>query len=174
MLRDDSFSAESTTAENEKFARARPSLPLLKPSGGLVCVHGFSVSIGETSDSGALFAALLAGRDLVRSAPPDRVELTGLAHQGAFLSNEVVWHFDHEFWNMSFRQARRTDPRQRLLLTQSFLAVENAGVSAERLSEMQTGSFVGVWCDYRDVFQLHIKSKNQISSAPGSDTANMV
>ena len=51
--------------------------------------------------------------------------------------------FDPCFFKISAREARTMDPRQRLLLQESWNALEDAGLAPDRLSLWPTGMFVG-------------------------------
>lgn len=67
--------------------------------------------------------------------------------KGGFLKD--VSGFDHAFFQLSLNEATSLDPQQRLLLEISWEAIENAGLTPEKLEENQTGVFVGLhWDDY--------------------------
>ncbi|MFI8933379.1 SDR family NAD(P)-dependent oxidoreductase [Streptomyces sp. NPDC053474] len=101
-----------------------------------------------------LWAALVAGRDLVGVAPPDRFDskrwLSGNPRRsgksytvaGAFL--EDVAGFDADFFQISPREAAQMDPQHRLLLELAVEALDDAGAATSELAGTDTGVFVAV------------------------------
>ncbi|WP_182876000.1 type I polyketide synthase [Microbispora sp. H10670] len=109
---------------------------------------------GGITDLDGYWAALAAGRDLVRPMPRERRgpfgdAWEGLPQRGGFLDD--VLGFDAEFFGISPREARHLDPQHRLLLEVVWEAMENAGLPAERVAGTRAGFYLGVmWQDYRD------------------------
>ncbi|ROO61933.1 phosphopantetheine binding protein [Micromonospora sp. Llam0] len=62
-------------------------------------------------------------------------------HNGCYLDS--VDTFDYAAFGMTPRQAALTDPHHRMVLRAMFLALEDAGYSADRLRGSRTGVFVG-------------------------------
>ncbi|MDV3136802.1 acyltransferase domain-containing protein, partial [Mycobacterium sp. 29Ha] len=101
-----------------------------------------------------LWEALLRGDDLVTEVPPDRwdadeyydpepgVPGRSLSKWGAFLGD--VAGFDSEFFGIDAREAIALDPQHRLLLENSWEAMEHAGITPESLRASRTGVFVGL------------------------------
>jgi len=81
---------------------------------------------------------------------------------------EQIDGFDAEFFGISAAEASRMDPQQRLLLEVAWEAVEDAGLPAERLQEVDTGVFVGLHAS--DYMTLQLADPGAISaySAPGT------
>ncbi|MDQ0115571.1 SDR family NAD(P)-dependent oxidoreductase [Paenibacillus harenae] len=61
-----------------------------------------------------------------------------------------VDRFDHQFFQISPREAGNMDPQQRLLLEETWHCIEDAGVPLKQLQEKKTSVYVGVMAaDYR-------------------------
>ncbi|KXK61589.1 hypothetical protein AWW66_12655 [Micromonospora rosaria] len=78
----------------------------------------------------------------LRATTVEPIEDTGLDfHHGCYL--DTVDSFDYAVFGMTPRQAVLTDPHHRMVLRAMFLALEDAGYSADRLRGSRTGVFVG-------------------------------
>ena len=109
-----------------------------------VAVIGLSGRFGPAGSIAAFWAAVSAGRSLVGPLPRDRRRLVGgrgAGVVGGFL--DAIASFDAGLFGMSPREARATDPQQRLFLEQAWLALENAGYPARRISGRRVGVYVG-------------------------------
>ena len=101
-----------------------------------------------------LWEALLRGDDLVTEIPPDRwdsddfydpqpgVPGRSVTKWGAFLDD--VAGFDSDFFGINEREAIAIDPQHRMLLENSWEAMEHAGLTPETLADSLTGVFVGL------------------------------
>ncbi|KAL2831410.1 hypothetical protein BDW59DRAFT_182083 [Aspergillus cavernicola] len=67
---------------------------------------------------------------------------TSVAPGGHFLEQDLA-AFDAAFFNISQNEASSMDPQQRLTLEVSYEAFENAGVPIDKLSNSQTGCYMG-------------------------------
>ncbi|MCP4690776.1 MAG: polyketide synthase, partial [Desulfobacterales bacterium] len=109
---------------------------------------------GGADDPDAFWRLLRRGGDAVSRAPRDRWDVDALydpdpdapgkmyTRNGGFLKR--VDGFDPLFFGASPREAVHMDPQQRLLLEVSWEALENAGRIRDRLSNDNTGVFIGV------------------------------
>jgi len=77
---------------------------------------------------------------------------------------EGVDRFDADFFNISPREAARMDPQQRLLLEVAWEAIEDAGVTAEKLSGSSTGVYVGLSSQDYSFLQNSYRNQTTIDS----------
>ncbi len=109
-----------------------------------VAVIGLSGRFGPAGSIAAFWAAVRAGRSLVGPLPRERRRLVGgrgAGVVGGFLDGIAL--FDAGLFGLSPREARATDPQQRLFLEQAWLALENAGYPVRRISGRRVGVYVG-------------------------------
>jgi acyl transferase domain-containing protein/aryl carrier-like protein len=102
------------------------------------------------------------GFDAIREVTPDRWDVDAHydpdpATPGKMYARHAglldrVDAFDAGFFGISPRECESMDPQQRLLLEVAWEALEDAGLPRERLSEGQTGTYVGVM--FHDYSQL--------------------
>lgn len=96
----------------------------------------------------------------IREIPKERWIVKNDKAKWAGLIDDVAL-FDAKFFNMSPREAELTDPQQRLFLQVAWNAIEDAGYSKNRLANIKTGVFVGVFnSDYSELLE-----KNNIIDA---------
>jgi acyl transferase domain-containing protein/NAD(P)-dependent dehydrogenase (short-subunit alcohol dehydrogenase family)/acyl carrier protein len=101
-----------------------------------------------------LWQLISAGKDGVREVPSDRWdwrryysedrEAPGKIYvrKAAFLEEDIK-QFDAEFFGISPREAKSLDPQQRLLLETSWEAIDDAGLSLDRIAGSSTGVYIG-------------------------------
>jgi 1-acyl-sn-glycerol-3-phosphate acyltransferase len=117
---------------------------------------------GGASSPERFWTLLTEGVDAIEEVPPERFSLDGIfdpdpAREGTIYSPfggfvDNVDRFDAAFFGFSPRQASRIDPQHRLLLEVAHEAIEDAGVSLDRLAGSQAGVFVGLSThDYGDM-----------------------
>jgi acyl transferase domain-containing protein/SAM-dependent methyltransferase/acyl carrier protein len=109
---------------------------------------------GGADDPERFWELLRAGRDAVREVPAERWDVDAYydadpdapgriaTRSGGFL--DAVDGFDAPFFGVAPREALTMDPQQRLLLEVAWEALENAGLSPERLAGSATGVFLGI------------------------------
>ena len=86
-----------------------------------VAIIGISGIYPEADTLHQFYLNLAKGRDSVRSIPEERIRLSGLppsSEHRLLATVNGIDEFDHEFFNISLREAEYTDPHQRVLLQQ--------------------------------------------------------
>ncbi|MFG3393915.1 SDR family NAD(P)-dependent oxidoreductase [Streptomyces parvus] len=120
-----------------------------------IAVVGVSGRFPGAEDVSELWSVLAEGRDVVTPVSPERLKLWGEPHDSPYAAFRVGQlsdpdAFDPLFFEISPKEARSLDPRQRLLLQESWRALEDAGWTPE--TTRRVGMFVGVeQGDYDDL-----------------------
>ena len=130
---------------------------------------------GGADSPDAFWSLLDRGVDAMVPVPPGRwdvrrfydpnPEKPGMAfvHEGGFLQ-ELIEQFDAMFFGISPREAACIDPQQRLLLEVTWEALEDAGLTAERLAGSDTGVYVGGFMLDNQLQQMGLLNREIISS----------
>ena len=125
------------------------SAPVRRP---LVAIIGMSCRLPDAPDPRAFWDNLLAGRNSIREIPKSRWDwetyYSETIAQGKTVSKwgALIDHvdcFDAGFFNISAEEAASIDPQLRLLLEETYRAVEDAGIDMKSLAGSRTGVFVG-------------------------------
>ncbi|NGM19909.1 SDR family NAD(P)-dependent oxidoreductase [Roseomonas stagni] len=108
-----------------------------------IAIIGMGCRFPGAEDPDAFWTMLAEGRDAVRPVPPDRwaAPAEGGTAQGGFLDGIDL--FDATFFGIAPREAAAMDPQQRLVLEAAWRALEDAGVSPDRLEGTATGVYLG-------------------------------
>ncbi|MEU8627116.1 beta-ketoacyl synthase N-terminal-like domain-containing protein [Streptomyces sp. NPDC048669] len=117
-----------------------------------IAVIGMGCRLPGAADTGQLWEALLAGRDLVTEVPSDRWDLssfyspaggTGRSQSkwGGFLDDAAL--FDPEFFGFDAEAARHLDPLARKALEVSVECLRDAGYREDEVRGGAIGVFVG-------------------------------
>lgn len=113
-----------------------------------IAIIGMSGRFPQAANLEEFWDNLVAGRDCIREAPAERWPgqsaddtARNRAKWGGFIDG--LAEFDPLFFNLSPREAVAMDPQNRLLMMHVWLAMEDAGYSASRLSGTNTGLFIG-------------------------------
>ncbi len=118
-----------------------------------IAIVGMSGRFPMAADLHEFWRNLVEGRDCISEIPQTRWDWrkyygdpTKEANKttikwGGFI--EGVDEFDPLFFGISPREAHLMDPQQRLLMLYVWNVIEDAGYSAQRLSDSSTGIFVG-------------------------------
>ncbi|AXV78943.1 MULTISPECIES: SDR family NAD(P)-dependent oxidoreductase [Ralstonia solanacearum species complex] len=143
--------AGHTTEPSAKPAAVVASTP---DATGAIAIIGVSGRFPGARTPDALWRALAEGRDMVGEIPADRYDWRAYYgdHREDAGKTRCIWmgsvpgvgEFDPMFFEISPREAKTMDPRQRLLLQESWNALEDAGVGPRHLEAQRVGMFVGV------------------------------
>jgi acyl transferase domain-containing protein/acyl carrier protein/SAM-dependent methyltransferase len=119
-----------------------------------IAIIGMSGRFPKARTVEEMWRILEAGEDAVEEIPSDRFDWRKFygdpqrepgktdCKWGGFVPG--VGEFDPLFFEISPREAELMDPRQRLLLMESWKALEDAGYGATQLGDGKVGMFVGV------------------------------
>ncbi|MFG2590380.1 SDR family NAD(P)-dependent oxidoreductase [Streptomyces sp. NPDC048438] len=112
-----------------------------------IAVIGMSGRFPGADNPAELWSVLAEGRDVVRPVARERLDLWGEPHDSPFAAVRIGQvsapdEFDPLFFEISPNEARTLDPRQRLLLQESWRALEDAGWTPA--ATRRIGMFVGV------------------------------
>ncbi len=120
--------------------------------------------------------------DAVREIPSDRWNVEEFFDKDADAPGKMVtrWggfvdgidQFDPQFFGISPREAARMDPQQRMLLETTWEALENAGLSSEKIAGSKTGVFVGIGgTDYSQIYRRFDNSIEYLDAYCGTGNA---
>lgn len=117
-----------------------------------IAIIGMGCRFPKADNPEAFWHLVSNGIDAITEVPADRWNVDELydsqpatpgkmnTRWGGFLSQ--VDGFDPLFFNISPKEAKRMDPKQRLFLEVAWEALENAGLAPDKLAGTQTGVFV--------------------------------
>ncbi|MFY2558579.1 amino acid adenylation domain-containing protein [Corallococcus terminator] len=138
------------------------SAPVREEAPEPIAVIGMASRFPGSEDPEGFFEGLLSGKDSIGEIPKDRWDFRAYygnpkteknksdAIWGGFISD--VDKFDAAFFNISPREARTMDPRQRLSLETVYKTFEDAGYKPADFSGTRTGVFLGaISSDYWDL-----------------------
>lgn len=117
-----------------------------------VAIVGISCNLPDAPNHHIFWENLLANKNSIREIPSTRWNWQDhysetvtpgktVSKWGALIDN--VDCFDASFFGISNEEALATDPQLRLLLEESYHAVEDAGIDMEKLAGSSTGVFIG-------------------------------
>ncbi len=168
--RQDEERSESIDAALSEEAPDVPN-PLLEP----IAIVGMSGRFPEAENTEALWELLSKGESAIKEISSERFDWkkyygdplkdpskTNCKWMGAVPG---VKEFDPAFFGISPREANDMDPRQRLLLQESWKALEDAGYGPDDLNAKTVGMFVGV--EQGDYLQVSGGAGNVTSNHDG-------
>lgn len=129
---------------NEEEPVMAPSVHDYKIESSDIAVVGMSGQFPDAVSVDEFWHNLIQGRDAVRELPPHYMKQNPLIKDyrwGGVLEERDC--FDPLFFNISPREAESMNPHQRLILQESWKALEDAGYNPKSLAEAQVGIFIG-------------------------------
>ena len=153
---------EVSKDDHSSWLANRPSTPqgVYKYPNSDIAIVGMSGRFPDAANLEKFWELLEKGLDVHREVPPDRYNVrthtdptskkknTSHTPYGNFIENPGL--FDARFFNMSPREAKQTDPMQRLELVTAYEAMEMAGIVPGRTDSTQhdrIGTFYGMTSD---------------------------
>ncbi len=117
-----------------------------------IAVIGISGQFPDAKDTDTFWKNLISGHDGVKELPSSYLDQSlyfsakkesgkTYCKWGGFLEERDC--FDSLFFNISPREAKSMSYNQRLILAESWKALEDAGYNPKKLSESRTGMFIG-------------------------------
>lgn len=118
-----------------------------------IAIIGLSCRFPGAQDADQFWNNLLNGVDSVREIPEDRWDIDRFyreerqpgfmyTREGGFL--EDIADFDASFFNIGEQEACWIDPQHRMLLENSYRALEHAGIATAPLADSNVGVFMGI------------------------------
>ena len=118
-----------------------------------VAIVGMSCRFPGANNVDEFWHNLMNGVDSVREIPADRWDMDQFysadrepgkmyTREGGFLDD--IADFDAAFFNISDQEACWIDPQHRMLLENSYRALEDAGISPQPLADTNVGVFMGI------------------------------
>jgi 3-oxoacyl-(acyl-carrier-protein) synthase/thioesterase domain-containing protein/acyl carrier protein len=131
-----------------------------------IAIVGMSCRLPDAPNPAAFWDNLMSRRNSLREVPRTRWNWEDYyaekAAPGKTISKwgaliEDVDCFDAEFFNIAPEEAKSIDPQLRLLLEETYHAVEDAGVDMRKLAGSRTGVFIGY--EYTE-YEHHLRKLN--------------
>ena len=134
--------AEKENASSEAFVKRED-----------IAIIGLSCRFPGAHDANEFWQNLLSGVDSVCDIPTDRWDIDRFysedrepgkmyTRQGGFLDD--IAEFDAAFFGISEQEACWIDPQHRMLLENSYRALEDAGIPTQPLVDSNVGVFMGI------------------------------
>jgi len=158
---------EASSQEGSIQEAASPGAGTPEP----IAIIGMSGRFPQARNIDEMWAILASGKDAIQEIPPDRFDWR--KYYGDPLKEpgktnckwcgciDGVSEFDPQFFEIPPRDAEIIDPRQRLLLQESWNALEDAGYGQSAIRKNRIGMFVGV--EEGDYYLL-VKDKGSVGA----------
>lgn len=127
---------------------------------------------GDAGTEDSFWDMLMEKRCAYQEYPPERLNINGHYHpdmnqpntlsvrRAHFIEGDLA-AFDASFFSLTAEEAKGMDPQQRLALETTYHALENAGLSLEKVSGTRTCVFTG--CSSNDYGTFHSRDPEYAS-----------
>lgn len=126
---------------------------------------GLRMALTNQHWDAAAYSKILKSRfniDSFRDVTQRRLN-TSIAIGGYFLKQNVA-AFDAKFFNINYEEACAMDPQQRMMLEVVYEAMENAGISINKLAGSETSCIMGNWTnDWKEMMFRDVDSNSRYS-----------
>lgn len=129
--------AEHVAVETEKSGE----YPVYEKS--RIAIIGISGKFPDANSPEELWNILKDGKEVIHEVPEDRIGWQENRRGMKMGVVEGIDEFDPAFFEISPREAQNMDPRQRLLLEETWKALEDAGIGETDIQNGKIGMFVG-------------------------------
>lgn len=147
-----------------------------------VAIIGIDCLLPGVSGAEEMWQDLQYGRDHLRDFPAARQAFAqrytrwlgkpdAALRRGNYLDS--VFRFDPRFFHITPKEAALMSPNQRLLLQTVYRAIQDAGISEERIKGSDTGLFIGYIGDYDGSLYSRIVNDTQPEASPTGSLASM-
>ena len=144
-----------------------------------IAIVGMGVNFPKGKDPNELWKTLSKGLNAVSEVPDSRFNVSQFhtseenheprlmpVREGAFIDDP--WGFDNSFFNISPREAKSMDPQQRIILSTTQAALDDAGYVGDATHSFQRvsiGCYIGIATgDYTD----NLKNEIDVFYSPGT------
>ena len=144
----------------------------------LIAIIGMACRFPEANDHNQFWQNIEQGINSISEIPSQRWEVQKYYSDTPETPNKTIskWagitedidQFDAEFFDISPREATRTDPQQRILLELSWSCIEDAGYSPSQLSGKEVGVFIGA-CSYDSILLMN-QNQDNVEGHSGTGT----
>ncbi|AJQ26214.1 thioester reductase domain-containing protein [Pelosinus fermentans] len=159
-----------------RFARRREDTEDIKQQGSIAIV-GMSGKFPMAEDVHELWGNIVEGRDCIAEIPKERWDWQKFYGDAAKEVNKtkIKWggfiteidEFDSLFFKISPKEAESMDPKQRMLMTFVWRAMEDAGITPKEMSKKSTGVFIAACpSEYTDSVSMQNNSLALTSTTP--------
>ena len=166
--------------DEEPASSQLPGMRQSKEEG--IAVVGMACRFPGANDLAEFWALLETGTDAITDGRQDNGSWSGVVgdpdatdvayRRGAFV--DEIDRFDSRFFRIMPIEARKMDPRQRMLLETSWQALEDAGFDPNGLRGSRTGVYAGVGSsEYRDLIEAGNNDQSYLGTS-GSVTVGRI
>ena len=132
-----------------------------------ISIIGMSCTFPKGSnDIDSFWHNIESGYDAITKVPSKRFMDSSCDYSGGFVDD--IDKFDADFFNISPREAIHLDPQQRLILLNTWHALESAGINPHTLKGKKIGVFIGISQSEYASALISQKDKRDIYEATGN------